>query len=73
MREAIGTMALPAVFLASAWSPAQVLLKEDFESDLSINSGDDVHCTFPVELPFKPTQGLKAEGNLHAEQARPVQ
>lgn len=43
--------------------------KRSFKIDLTVNSGDDVHCTIPLALPFKPTRDLKVEGNLHARGA----
>ena len=41
--------------------------KRSFKIDMTVDSGDDVHFTMPIDFHFKPTQDLKVQGNLRAE------
>ena len=43
--------------------------KRSFKIDISVNSGDDVHCTIPVDFPFTPTRDLKVKADLRVEGA----
>lgn len=43
--------------------------KRSFKVDLTVNSGDDVHCTIPVDFPFSAVQDLKVEAKLRVEGA----